>query len=49
MQTNKHGKTVVVWNRDVNAGRNIMYVGKYQLFRKVLLFIQLSLTFANIF
>lgn len=29
MQTNKHGKTVVVWNRDVNAGRNIMYVGRY--------------------
>lgn len=29
IETNKHGKTVVVWNRDVNAGRNIMYVGKY--------------------
>lgn len=39
IQTNKHGKTVVVWNRDVNAGRNIMYVGRYQLSRRKLLFI----------
>lgn len=38
MQTNKHGKTVVVWNRDVNAGRNIMYVGEYYIFRTKLLF-----------
>lgn len=38
MQTNKHGKTVVVWNRDVNAGRNIMYVGKYQLIRRISVF-----------
>lgn len=38
IQTNKHGKTVVVWNRDVNAGRNIMYVGKCQMFRRKSLF-----------
>lgn len=39
IRKNKHGKVVVVWNRDVNAGRNIMYVGKYQMFRRKLLFV----------
>lgn len=29
-RTNPKGKVVVVWNRDVNAGKNIWYLGKFE-------------------